>query len=197
MNLDTTRVPENSLGSLNICLLEGDPQQQRRARNIRRRAILFSVVFQTIAVTALIVFPLLGKGERPSTKICLPLPPYRFGSPQPAGETGSKDPARDQSPCFFCKDNLTPGLVVLHHPGGVNSSDPGLPPGIDGPAIWRSQRSYQRHRAATILRHRPLTDIPSRNRIVVSSLPTSIHPASSVASNPFIHWVFSCTAKLV
>ncbi len=133
MNLDTTRVPEDSLGSLNICLLEGDPQQQRRARNVRRRAILFSVALQTIAVTALIVFPLLGKGERPSTKICLPLPPYRLGSPQPAGETGSKDPARDQRPCLFCKNNLTPGLVVLHHPGGVNSSDPGLPPGIDGP----------------------------------------------------------------
>src|SRR5208283_1493168 len=78
MKLDTARVPENSIGSLTSCLIEGDPLQQRRARNIRRRAIFFSVIFQSITVAALIILPLLGKGERIPTKIFVPIPPYRL-----------------------------------------------------------------------------------------------------------------------
>ncbi len=130
MNLDATGVPKSFPGSLNGCLIDGDPLQQRRARHIRRRAIFFSLVFQTIALAALLVIPLLGKGERLSTKISVPLPPFRLGAPQSAGESGARDPARNQKPCLFCKTFITHGFAVPNHPDGPREPVPGLPPGM-------------------------------------------------------------------
>jgi hypothetical protein len=132
MNPDATGVPENSFGALNSCLLEGDPQEQLRARIVRRRAIFFSIVFQTVAVTALLIFPILGKSERLSTTICFPLPPFRLGSAEPHGESGSNNPAHRQKPCLFCKTYLTPGRGLAHPRGSADDTPPGLPPGIEG-----------------------------------------------------------------
>jgi hypothetical protein len=64
MDLEPTGVPEEDVGSLKSCFVEGDPEQQRRDRKIRRRALVISIILQTIVVAALVVFPLLGKSER-------------------------------------------------------------------------------------------------------------------------------------
>ena len=63
MNLDRTGVYASAPGSLNSCLVEGDPEQERRARRGKLRAVLFSIVAQVLSLAALVVFPLLSKGE--------------------------------------------------------------------------------------------------------------------------------------
>jgi hypothetical protein len=80
MNLERTGVSTSALGSLNSCLVEGDPEQKRRASRGKLRAVLVSIVAQVLVLAALVVFPLLSKGER-ITFERTPVPPYpRLGS---------------------------------------------------------------------------------------------------------------------
>lgn len=137
MNLDATGVPENYIGSLNSCLIEGDPLQQRRARAVRRRAIFFSIVFQTITVAALLVFPMLGKGERLSTKIFVPVPPYRLGSTKPVGDNVARPHhPHPTNPFFYSNRPITFGRPSSHEgnpTGPISDEIPGIgdqPPGV-------------------------------------------------------------------
>ncbi len=128
MKPESTRVPESFIGSLSACLVEGDPEQCRRASKVRTRAFFVSVVLQTCTLAALIVFPLLGRGERIPSRIVYPLPPYRLGNNHPA--TGTRhvggDPGR--RPCYFCR-TLTHGPT---RPSTDNADrDPVGPPGIE------------------------------------------------------------------
>ncbi len=175
MNLDTTRVPENSIGSLDSWLIEGNPLQQRRARTIRRRAIFFSLVFQTVAVAALLIFPLLGKGERIPVKMFIEHPPYSFGTQHP--NTGAKQNMnhRTSGPCYICRAPLTPGRPTLRESSYTNDTTddapfiPGAPEGDPNGAL-------NGIKPASSIPARPTTDHPvveQHHRIVL----THIDPA--------------------
>ena len=40
------KVPEDSLGSLSSCLVDGDAEQRTRERRVRRRALTISIILQ-------------------------------------------------------------------------------------------------------------------------------------------------------
>lgn len=134
MNLESTCVPEDLLGSLKSCLVEGDPEQRRGSQKTRHRAILLSIFLQTIAVAALIIFPLLGKGERIPIKIFVERPPYRLGPNHPKDGGVVQSDHRSAQPCLFCRQPIAPGIISPH--GGVDENfNPIDAPGIgDGPA---------------------------------------------------------------
>jgi hypothetical protein len=176
MNLDTTRVSEDSIGSLNGCLIEGDPLQQRRARNVRRRAIVFSIVFQTLTVAALLIFPLLGKGERLSTKIWVPLPPYRLGGPKPVGENIARPHNPHPANPFFYS-NL-PISFSKPSPHDGNSTGPTIDeiPGIGNQPIGVRDGILNGLDPTTHIPARPTNDHPvveQRHRLIL----THIDPA--------------------
>lgn len=88
-----SRVSENGFGSLSSCLVEGDPQTEKRARRIKQRAVAFSIVLQSFALVALVLFPLLSKGERISIKYATPIPPYaRIGDHHVVSNGGPRVP---------------------------------------------------------------------------------------------------------
>jgi len=141
MTLEAQRVPdpsENGFGSLSSCLVEGDPQSEMRARRIKQRAVAMSIVLQTVSLIALVLFPLLSKGERISLKNATPIPPYaRIGNHHAASNPGPHPPV----PCHFCPKISAPTTVVSRDPAPPTESsgpdgDPklGFPqtPGIDG-----------------------------------------------------------------
>lgn len=68
---------------LNGCLVDGDVEQVRRERKIRRRALAISITLQAIAVAVILLMPLLGKPAPISRGIVMPLPPYYSHRPQP------------------------------------------------------------------------------------------------------------------
>jgi TonB family protein len=107
MALEPTGVSEEVIGSLKSCFVEGDPDQQRRERRIRRRALVISVVLQTVAVAALVVFPLLGRSERVSYAPRI-LTPYAPGGPvkQHTGTAKAHDGGRKF--CIVCVDLRNP-----------------------------------------------------------------------------------------
>jgi TonB family protein len=129
---------ENGFGSLSSCFVEGDPQSEKRTRRIKQRAVAISIVLQSLALVALVLFPLLSQGERLSLKNAVPIPPYApIGNHHPASNPGPHPPA----PCHFCPKISAPTIVVSRDPNPPTESsgpdgDPklGFPqtPGIDG-----------------------------------------------------------------
>lgn len=96
------RPEEEGRTFLNSCLVEGDVESEKRARKVKRRALLLSILLQLIVLAALILFPLLGRSERISLAGVTPLPPYApiGSSHRTAGDSHPK-PGR-QRVCIVC-----------------------------------------------------------------------------------------------
>jgi protein TonB len=80
MPLDSRKVSEKihegSLGSLRGCLVEGNPEQRRRERRLRRRALVLSITIQTAVLALLTLLSLFGRTGRIALAINTPIPPY-------------------------------------------------------------------------------------------------------------------------
>jgi len=131
MTLEARRVPEDSFGSLRGCLVEGDPQSEKRARRIKQRAVAISIALQTLALTALLVFPLLGQSERIGMHIVTPIPPFRYGHPAPASPSPQQPLQGVTVPCRICP--LVQNLHFRPHEGSQNVGGDPHEPIIDGP----------------------------------------------------------------
>lgn len=134
MTLEVQRVSgpsENGFGSLSSCLVEGDPQSEKRARRIKRRAVAISIVLQSLALVALVLFPLLSKGERISLKYATPIPPY---APIGARHQAAANPTPHTSVLrHFFQPTTIPPTVVTHYQNtsGEREDPPGeLIPGL-------------------------------------------------------------------
>jgi protein TonB len=120
-----SRVSEDAFGSLSNCFVEGDPQSEKGARRIKQRAVAISIVLQSLALVALVLFPLLSKGERISFPIVTPIPPYA-----PIGthhHAPSDSGGRTSVPCEFCP--------LPSAPTPISTRDPNLSPEPDGDPI--------------------------------------------------------------
>ena len=124
-------VPEEGLGSLCGCLVEGDAGQRSRERRVRRRALAISIVLQCAVLAALILLPLFGKPQRIAYAYATPVPPYspyrnathNSGAPRP-------HPNGPQDPCRFCAPTNIPPTIVTR-----DSSSPAGPPEGIGDSI--------------------------------------------------------------
>jgi len=96
MSLEPKAVPDripskepvaNELGSLGVCLVDGDAEQQGRGRKVRRSAFIISVLLQGAALTLLLLFPLFGRTEHIVIKAFVPMPPYGHPSNPQRGNT--------------------------------------------------------------------------------------------------------------
>ena len=132
MDLERECVSEESIGSLRNCLVEGDAEFEQCARKGRRRALVLSIAFQTIIVAALVLFPLLSKGEHLLEKIFVERVPYKLGSRTPSiGDTAQHHSPSSNRLIF---DQFMPtGRVVNRTPTSDGlAGDPIQGPG-DGP----------------------------------------------------------------
>jgi len=100
--------PQQSLGSLSACLVDGDAEQCARERRVRRRALALSILLQSAVLATLILVPLFGKAERISLTIVTPVVPYGHPSNHPRGNartTTSRPPMRDSRFTFHPPTN--------------------------------------------------------------------------------------------
>jgi periplasmic protein TonB len=122
MSLDPESVPRQNLGSLQGCLVEGDPEQRARERRVRRKALITSVLLQAGVLAALILVPLFAKPARLVTAIATPIPPYRHeGGRTHAPERPRTDVRHICLTCF----NSRPATVDTNN--RVESNNLGLP----------------------------------------------------------------------
>lgn len=110
MSAEREFVPSQSLGLLQACLVEGDAEQRRRERKIRRRALVFSVMLQSAVLLALLLVPLLAKPPRLAMTIATPVPWYRRAvEPTSATQIPAQGIRRVCIVCFSSRPhNLTP-----------------------------------------------------------------------------------------
>lgn len=138
MRLEPQVSAKENLGSLRVCLMGGDAEQQARERKIRRRALALSIVLQTVVLAALLIVPLLAKTPPITLPNFVPIPPY-FHSSSPER---TSNPARHVSrrpECHFCQPIRIPHGV---HPLPPDNSEPNsnadgiaIGPGPAGPPV--------------------------------------------------------------
>src|SRR5712691_3124997 len=123
---------EEGLGSLCGCLVEGDAEQRRGERRVRRRALAISIVLQSAVLATLILVPLFGKAERISLTIVTPIPPYSPYRNAPHDPGAQRPhPSRPRDLCRFCAPRSIPHTITMRdHTSNVNQTDDTPPAGI-------------------------------------------------------------------
>jgi protein TonB len=125
-------IHEENLGSLTGCLVEGDAEQRRRERGVRRRALAISIFVQSAVLAALILVPLFGKTQRIALAYATPIPPYSpyRRAPQNPGAPHPR-PGGPQNACRFCPPlNIPPTIVMRDPTSSASQTDDAAPAGI-------------------------------------------------------------------
>jgi protein TonB len=122
MSLELQCNPEETLGSLCSCLLEGDREQRTRERLARRRALAISIALQSAALTALVLIPLFGKTERIVLANVTQVPPYSADRAEPVHARPTLPGHRDWNrtdKCWLCPPHAIPPRVSTEDPGSI------------------------------------------------------------------------------
>ena len=131
MSKDRTSVSDEGLGSLTSCLMEGNADEEKGARQARRRALIVSIVVQILVLATLVMYPLLSHGERLAYTVFTPYVPYSHsGGPTPP--TGNNtQPGKPSTACTICEPrDIPPNIVTVDHGNQATGSDEPVGPGI-------------------------------------------------------------------
>jgi periplasmic protein TonB len=138
----------SDLGSLSQCMLENDAESRDRARNLRRKALVISVIFEAALLGAMLLWPLITPGVLPGLYIMTPTPPYRGGggSPEkPAPQHAHPLSIIDRPvPCLYCAKPTAPTPNRPFGDASASSTSSDSTPGIGdggldgapGPGAW-------------------------------------------------------------
>src|SRR6266404_2750425 len=129
-------ISEEGLGSLRGCLMDGDPEQRRRQRSIRRRSLAISIAVQSAILTALILVSLFGKPQSIAHANVTRVPPYsRYRDVSQDSGARHRHPEGPQNQCRFCAPPNIPPTIVTHDAITSGNQNDNVPPeGIgDGP----------------------------------------------------------------
>jgi periplasmic protein TonB len=139
----------SDLGSLSQCMLENDAESRGHARNLRRKALLISVVFEAALLGAMLLWPLITPGVLPGQYIMTPTPPYRGGggSPEKPATPHAHPPVNTASrpvPCLHCAKPTDPTPARPFRNASASSTNGDSAPGIGdggidgppGPGAW-------------------------------------------------------------
>ena len=131
MSLDPESAPRQSLGSLQSCLVEGDPEQRSRERRVRRKALVTSVLLQASFLAALILVPLFAKPAHLVMAMMTPVPPYRHVAVR--GDNTQRPPTGARRACVACfNPNSRPATRTPSSAANTNQP-PDAFGGVDGP----------------------------------------------------------------
>jgi TonB family protein len=147
MSLAPERVSEEiveaGLGSLRGCLVDGDAEQRRRQRSLRRRSLAISVAVQSIVLTVLMLLSLFGRPPSIALANVTPVPPYSPYRNRPQNSDAQRQHSNaPKDPCHFCIPPNIPPIIVTQDsstsgsqtdntpPDGMGDGIPGVPDGL-------------------------------------------------------------------
>ena len=107
------------------CLVESDSEFEKRARKMKRRALVASIFLQILFVVALILFPLLSKGESIAAYSVTPNVPYRHGTVSDHHLRGLRPSTGSRTVCTYCFRNIPPTIATVDHRRIVDNPEPG------------------------------------------------------------------------
>lgn len=133
MSVESKRVSRSELGSLQSCLVGGDPEQRSRERPVRRRSLVISIATQSVIVAVIVLIPLFAKPVRTAATV-VPIPPYYAHGAQRATDRPVEQVRRPRpvDPRIFDPTAFRRPVILIRD----STPDPGpepIPGGIDGP----------------------------------------------------------------
>jgi periplasmic protein TonB len=128
MSLDPKAVLQQNLGSLQSCLVEGDPEQRARERRVRHKSLIISVLLQASLLAMVILVPLFAKPERLLTTIATPIPPYRHVTGQT--HTTQTPHSAVRHVCVTCVNLRPPNLNASNRTESATLEQPGQDLGL-------------------------------------------------------------------
>jgi periplasmic protein TonB len=117
---------EETLGTFRGCLVEGDPEQRKRERRIRRRALAISIALQSAILAAVLLLPLFGKSERIALAGLIRIPPYYHHRSPIHQNAATPQPQPTTTICRICAPLRIPKHISTVHNG------PSQPPETTG-----------------------------------------------------------------
>ena len=123
-------ISEEGLGSLRGCLMEGDAEERKRERSVRRRSLAISVAVQSTVLTTLILLSLLAKPQSIALANVTPVPPYSRYRDVAQNSGTQQIPAGPRTVCHFCPS--TPITPTIPTPDSNRSGDPPSQPQAPG-----------------------------------------------------------------
>jgi protein TonB len=130
-------ISEEGLGSLRGCLMDGDVEQRRRQRSIRRRSLAISIAVQGAILTALILVSLFGKPQSIALANVTPVPPFGHRAHHSGGDP--KPPTTRPPNAGDYTSFPTPNARPITHTGegpspvGPPDLEPGSNQSTEGP----------------------------------------------------------------
>ena len=139
--MNQSPAPQEQANFLGGCLVESDSEFEKRARSIKRRALVASIILQILVVAALVLFPLLSKSEGIAGYIPVPVPPYRHGVVAEHHQRTSEPISHRRMICITCFRSVQP-IVATHDPvpapepfEDLGNAPPGSPEGERIPGL--------------------------------------------------------------
>src|SRR5229473_4122833 len=124
-------IPEEGLGSLRGCLVEGNAEQRARERRLRRRALAISILLQSAVLATLILVPLFGKADHIALAVVTPVPPYSpYRNASHNSGAQRPHPHGPQPVCRFCPPPSIPHTIATHDESSSSRQTDDAPPGI-------------------------------------------------------------------
>jgi TonB family protein len=126
MSLESRPVSGERRGSLQSCLVEGDPEQRLRERRVRRRALVISIAMQSTVLAALVVIPLFARPARIALN-AVPVPPYYHSTRQRTSTTEIHPPRQQHNVCRVCPTMPLAPTIPTHDTPAEIADVPGVP----------------------------------------------------------------------
>ena len=115
MGVEPRPVSGEELGSLQSCLVGGDPEQLARERRVRRKSLILSTAMQVLVVAAIVLLPLFGKPALMASDVVVPIPPYyTHGERHAAEDPKPHPPGPKHNVCRICAPIAIPPTIVTH-----------------------------------------------------------------------------------
>lgn len=133
MSQERTSVSKEGLGSLRYCLMEGNADEEKSARQARRRALIVSIIVQILVLAALVLHPLIGRGERLAATVFTPLPPYSYSGGPTHPIDNHTQGEKPSTACTICEPrDIPPNIVTVDSGNQASGNDEPIGTGIPG-----------------------------------------------------------------
>ena len=133
----------SDLGSLSQCMLENDADSRDRARNLRRKALLISILLEAALLGAMLLWPLITPGVLPGqlhrdAHAALSRRRWRSRKTCTAARASTEQRRARPVPCLFCAKPTSPTPARPFNNASTSSASGDSAPGIgdggmDGP----------------------------------------------------------------
>jgi protein TonB len=153
---------------LGDCLIESDSEFEARARKIKRRALVASILLQVLIAAVLVLVPLLSNGESIAAYSVTPAPPYHRGTVGDNRPRARRPPADGRRVCTDCFRNIPAAAATADRRQVIADPDPGdldIPGTPEGQMIPGSLDVFNVRRAPEPPPDKRISSPPTRRNV--------------------------------